>query len=46
MCVLALDEMHSSAVLSLLVIFFVQSQLSWYECGERPAGTGTVWLSD
>ena len=39
--VFALDEMHSSAVLSLLVFFLLSRSWSWRECGERPVGTGT-----
>ena len=52
--VIALDEVHSSAVLSLLVFVFVKSQLELVRMWrERPVGTGTdgapaggVWLSD
>ena len=45
--VIALDEMHSSAVLNLLAFFLLSRSWSWCECGGRPVGTragGTMAL--
>ena len=39
--VIAFDEMHSSAVLSLFVFFFVKSQLEWVRVTRETVGAGT-----